>query len=320
MLHGLWLMLHALPARFLAFAARHLWCSGFWRTHLKRGARSCKSRAVRLPILSDLFDNPFQRENCSMEKSTGVQVSRSAVKKPKNKGDRRLSRLLLLTLLSAGYLLPTAIAVYRKRLNQFDTTLLCILNIGGGWTILGWGAALYLALRAGEDEDDQASARQTPLTPRASTRKVTLPSTREWRGATLGVRPRAYAAPRPSEDLPPALRALMGERPPVYGLTGMRYAPNRYAALSSAQRLLAERRLYSPAADAPVVKRSKWAERLAEEEAEYKYSFGPSRVTRYQPPRRTDSGRSRVPPRQQGDLAKEWNPSGLSRIERFAML
>jgi hypothetical protein len=251
-----------------------------------------------------------------MDKTTGVRLSQSAVKKRKNKGDRRLPRLLLMIFLSAGYLLPTAIAIYRKRLTGFDTVLLGLLNVISGWTVIGWLGSLYIALRSGEETK---AAVQQPTTPAA--RKVTIQSTREWRNATLGVRPRAYATLRPAEDLPPVLRALMGERSVVYGMTGMRYTPSRYAALSSAQRLLAERRLYSPTSSAAsAVKRSKWAERLAEDEAEYKYSLGQSRVTRYRTQRRTDSGLSRVPPRQQGELAKEWNPSGLSRIERFAML
>jgi hypothetical protein len=277
-----------------------------------------------------------------MEKTSGVRVSQSAVKKPDKKGGRRLSHLLLVVLLSAGYLLPTAIALHRNRMTRFDTTLLFILNLSGGWTIIGWFVALYIALRSSDDVQAQTNLAPTAAVVRV--RKVVLPSLRAYRGASLGVRPRAYSATGPSaEDLPPALRLLMGERPALrtvaYGEDGVRYAPNRYALLSSTQRMLAERKLYSPAARwrrqvqaentwlrqnredgvamqdstpaAGMKGRSSWAQRIAEEEAEYAQSSS-ARVNRYQATRRFNSvPASRTPTRPQG---------GLSRIERFAML
>jgi hypothetical protein len=253
-----------------------------------------------------------------------------------------------MTLLSAGYLLPTAIAYYRNQMTRFDKMMLLLLNVGGGWTILGWFVSLYIALRDGAD----AKAYAKPAAPAiaAPARKVALPSSRVWRGASLGVRPRSYSAPGSApEDLPPALRLLMGERPAfrtvAYGESGIRYVPNRYASLSPGQRMLAERKLYSPARrrrrqvqaentwlrqnreqgdamveGAPAAQgqtataskgRSSWAQRIAEEEAEYAQSSA-ARVNRYQATRRVHSvSPGRTPPRQQG---------GLSRIERFAML
>jgi hypothetical protein len=262
-----------------------------------------------------------------------------------------------MTLLSAGYLLPTAIAYYRNRMTRFDKTMLLLLNVGSGWTILGWFVSLYIALRDGAD----AKAYAKPAAPAiaAPARKVALPSSRVWRGASLGVRPRSYSAPGSApEDLPPALRLLMGERPALRtvasGENGIRYAPNRYALLSPAQRMLTERKLYSPASrwrrqvqaentwlrqnreqsvptqdTAPAAQspttvgskgRSSWAQRIAEEEAEYAQSSA-ARVNRYQATRRVQSvSPRRTPPRQQGGHPEDWNSRGLSRIERFAML
>ncbi len=56
----------------------------------------------------------------------------------------RFLAALLITLLTLFYLLPTAVAVYRKRAN---TGAIFALNLFLGWSLLGWVVALVWAFK-----------------------------------------------------------------------------------------------------------------------------------------------------------------------------
>ncbi|MBK3780153.1 superinfection immunity protein [Paraburkholderia aspalathi] len=58
----------------------------------------------------------------------------------------RLTGIAAIAVLSVGYLLPTAVALHRRRMSKVDRWLLFILNVGAGWTVVGWYAALRIAL------------------------------------------------------------------------------------------------------------------------------------------------------------------------------
>ena len=55
----------------------------------------------------------------------------------------RIFLAIVIGVLSVGYLLPTAIAVGRKRAN---TGAIFVLNLFLGWTIIGWVVALTWAV------------------------------------------------------------------------------------------------------------------------------------------------------------------------------
>lgn len=51
----------------------------------------------------------------------------------------RVILAVLLSLCTIGYLLPTTIAIIRRRTN---TTAIFVLNLFLGWTLIGWVVAL----------------------------------------------------------------------------------------------------------------------------------------------------------------------------------
>ena len=65
----------------------------------------------------------------------------------------RIFLAVVISVLSIGYLLPTGIAVGRKRSN---TGAICVLNLFLGWTLIGWVIALIWAVA--KDDTPVASA------------------------------------------------------------------------------------------------------------------------------------------------------------------
>ncbi len=55
----------------------------------------------------------------------------------------RVILAVLLSLCTIGYLLPTTIAIIRKRTN---TMAIFVLNLFLGWTLIGWVVALVWAV------------------------------------------------------------------------------------------------------------------------------------------------------------------------------
>lgn len=55
----------------------------------------------------------------------------------------RVVLAVLLSIFTVGYLLPTTIAIIRRRTN---TTAIFVLNLFLGWTLVGWVVALVWAV------------------------------------------------------------------------------------------------------------------------------------------------------------------------------
>lgn len=55
----------------------------------------------------------------------------------------RVALAVLLSIGTVGYLLPTTIAIIRRRTN---TTAIFVLNLFLGWTLIGWVVALVWAV------------------------------------------------------------------------------------------------------------------------------------------------------------------------------
>jgi hypothetical protein len=80
-----------------------------------------------------------------------------------------LTGIIAIAVLSIGYLLPTAVLLYRRKMTRLDRWLFFLFNIGAGWTLLGW----FVALRIAQLTNDEPSclhaykAHRPRLRPRA---------------------------------------------------------------------------------------------------------------------------------------------------------
>lgn len=120
---------------------------------------------------------------------------------------RRLVCAGALAVLSCGYLLPMAIVLYRQRMNRFDRAAFLVLNVGSGWTGIGWFASLGIALWA-DDGPQQPARRPEAVCPRCACRPTPAAS-------RAGARPRVrVSAPRPVSRPARLVARLMAEPQP----------------------------------------------------------------------------------------------------------
>jgi len=68
----------------------------------------------------------------------------------------RTTLAVLLSIISLGYLLPTTIAIIRRRTN---TMAIFVLNLFLGWTLVGWVVALVWAVAT---DAPKPATQQTP--------------------------------------------------------------------------------------------------------------------------------------------------------------
>lgn len=119
---------------------------------------------------------------------------------------RRLACAVALAVLSCGYLLPTAIALYRHRMNRFDRAAFFVLNLGSGWTGIGWLASLGIALWT--DDGPQPEARHPDA---ACSRCASRPAPAASRAARRAQA--RLADPRPVSRPARLVARLMDSRP-----------------------------------------------------------------------------------------------------------
>ncbi|RQR65560.1 superinfection immunity protein [Burkholderia sp. Bp9125] len=119
---------------------------------------------------------------------------------------RRLAGAVALAVLSCGYLLPTAIVLYRRRMNRFDRAAFFVLNLGSGWTGIGWLASLGIAFSTDDGPQPPAYRRKEAVCPRCTGRPARAASR-----AALGA-PGRVSAPRPVSR-PARLVARLMEEP-----------------------------------------------------------------------------------------------------------
>ncbi|WP_157641834.1 superinfection immunity protein [Burkholderia ubonensis] len=133
-----------------------------------------------------------------MEYASAFRVPQEAFKATPVRDHRRRTRLVLMVVLTAGYLLPTAIALWRNRMSPFDRMMLFLMNLCGGWTVIGWFVTLHFALK---DEDGPYQAQASRCAGHAARMN---PAGRASSPATPAVRSGRHSAPadRPGEPLP----------------------------------------------------------------------------------------------------------------------
>lgn len=105
---------------------------------------------------------------------------------------RRLVCAGALAVLSCGYLLPMAIVLYRQRMNRFDRAAFLVLNVGSGWTGIGWLASLGIALWT--DDGPQPNRLPEAVCPHCMCGPVPAAS-RAARGAPRVLAPRPVSRP-----------------------------------------------------------------------------------------------------------------------------
>lgn len=69
----------------------------------------------------------------------------------------RVILAVLLSLCTIGYLLPTTIAIIRRRTN---TGAIFVLNLFLGWTLVGWVVALVWAVATDQQNQKQTTQSQ----------------------------------------------------------------------------------------------------------------------------------------------------------------
>ena len=153
MLHATWLLLHAtgllLHATWLMLLTS-LGPPGFCCTQARYrhpGQAHWRLACLYFPAFSR---QPIPKGGAQMEDSSDCRAPPRAFRK-KLAHCLRLAALASMTVLSVGYLLPTAVALYRRRMSRFDLWLLFLLNVGAGWTIIGWLATLHIAQLANDE-------------------------------------------------------------------------------------------------------------------------------------------------------------------------
>lgn len=170
MLHGTWLMVHATglllhvtwlmlltPRKRPGFCCTQAWYPPPWVGRM----RCTPSYTHRLfPV------NPFPKGVLMMEDNSDCRAPPRAYRK-KLKHCLRLTVIAAIAVSSVGYLLPTAVALYRHRMSRFDRWLLFLLNVGAGWTIIGWWVTLRIAQLT--DDEPRGPARVAPRLPRQRT-------------------------------------------------------------------------------------------------------------------------------------------------------
>ncbi|MEX3983751.1 superinfection immunity protein [Paraburkholderia sp. EG287A] len=92
-----------------------------------------------------------------MEDSSDCRAPPRAIRK-KLAHYLRLAGIASVAVLSVGYLLPTAVALYRRKMSRFDRWLLFLLNVGAGWTLIGW----WVTLRIAQLTNDEPARRRPP--------------------------------------------------------------------------------------------------------------------------------------------------------------
>jgi hypothetical protein len=121
---------------------------------------------------------------------------------------RRLACAVALAVLSCGYLLPTAVVLYRRRMNRFDRAALFVLNLGSGWTGIGWLASLGIAYWSDDGPQQPAYRREEAVCPHCAGRPAPAASR-----AALGA-PVRVSAPRPVSRPARLVARLMDEPRP----------------------------------------------------------------------------------------------------------
>ncbi|WP_164714666.1 superinfection immunity protein [Burkholderia ambifaria] len=120
---------------------------------------------------------------------------------------RRLACAVALAVLSCGYLLPTAVMLYRRRMNRFDRAALFVLNLGSGWTGIGWLASLGIALWTDDGPQPPAHSPEEAVCPRCACRPAPAASRAARRA------PARVSEPRPVSRPARLVARLLEERP-----------------------------------------------------------------------------------------------------------